>query len=109
MISTITANEQLTLSGRGLLGFEPIRRGFGGLGVALQRHAEQEGWFQFGVFTAQQGIPARLLMGQNTSVYWSQKAQGSNTFGISKFHTFPYANVQTSLRFFFFREYATLE
>lgn len=53
--------KQLTVSGRGLLGFEPIRRGFGGLGVVLQHHAEEEGWSLFGVFTAQQWIPARLL------------------------------------------------
>lgn len=52
---------QRTLSGRSLLGFEPIRRGFGGLGVVLQHRAEEEGWPLFGVFTAQQRIPARLL------------------------------------------------
>lgn len=52
---------QRTLSGRSPLGFEPIRRGFGGLGVVLQHHAEEEGWPLFGVFTAQQRIPVRLL------------------------------------------------
>ena len=52
---------QLTLSWWGLPGFEPIRRGFRGLGVVLQPHAEEEGWSLFGVFTAQQRIPARLL------------------------------------------------
>lgn len=52
---------ELTLSGRGLLGFEPIRWRFRGLVVILQQHAEQEGRFLFGVFTAEQWIPARLL------------------------------------------------
>ncbi len=75
---------QLTLSGRGLLGFEPIRRGFGGFGVVLQQHAEEEGRPLFGVFTAQQRIPARLLTHtQETNhsqqdknyLYWSQRAE----------------------------------
>lgn len=52
---------QLTLSWWGLSGFEPIGRGFRGFGVILQPHAQEECWSLFGVFTAQQRIPSRLL------------------------------------------------
>lgn len=52
---------QQTLSGRGLLGFEPIRRGLRGLGVILQLQAEKQLWSLFGVLAAQQRIPARIL------------------------------------------------
>lgn len=52
---------QPTLSGRGLLGFEPIRRGLRGFGVILQLQAEKKLWSLFGVFAAQQRIPARIL------------------------------------------------
>lgn len=66
---------QLTLSWWGLPGFEPIRRGFRGPGVILQPRAEEEGWSLFGVFTAQQRIPARLL---KTNIIFTSLTQGKN-------------------------------